>query len=184
MERTYGYNDWNYGSFGNDKWGGWHVWGENYYGDIMGWKGTTYSSYNNSDFVTSGGARAKNIKNIAGFWAMLKAFFTGNKDAVESGQKASTIYEVVTKNTNTSSIKVQNIEPVAPPSQSVKTIVNHIQPITNIDTVHFIVTAWKDGNTQGGGNAYGIKKAKGLGKTLMREWNLDSVTVQPINNPK
>ncbi len=117
---------------------GWFtVWGSDRSGDTSGMKGTTYESVESSQIPSFSGSKARDIKGSGGFLAWLKSLFTGAKDVVDINGKIETI-QAINQKPNTSTMEVQNKEPVSPPKQSTEIVVKqyHIQLDTKtVDSV-------------------------------------------------
>jgi hypothetical protein len=94
---------------------GWmSIWGNQKAGDTSGWKGTTTNSLESSDFVNVGNARSVNVVNI------FEKIFNIFKNLFSAWDKEEDIEKDIKKNRYTSTMEVQNVEPVAPPAKSIE----------------------------------------------------------------
>jgi RHS repeat-associated protein len=107
-------------------------------GDTRGRKGTPTHSLESSDFITPGSSRSLNNKTT-GMWEWILSLFN---NASSTSQHGRAIQEAVTKNGNTSTMEVQNTEPVAP--QAIEVTVK----VFALDTISlsgkYLVTSHKD----------------------------------------
>jgi len=104
----------------SDSFGWFTVWGSDRSGDTSGLKGTTYESIESSKIPSFSGSRARDIKESGGILAWFKNLFTGAKDVTDLYGKSSTI-QAINEKPNTSTMEVQNKEPVIV-SSSIKVV--------------------------------------------------------------
>ncbi|WP_157956113.1 RHS repeat domain-containing protein [Flavobacterium kingsejongi] len=101
----------NAGESGYKSFGWLTIWGTDRSGDTSGLKGTTTHSVQSSDFITPGISRSLNNKSTGILeWIMSLVY-----NSAYSSQYGTAIEEAVKKNGNTSTMEVQNLEPVLSP---------------------------------------------------------------------
>jgi RHS repeat-associated protein len=84
------------------------IWGTKKDGESGGREGTATHSLKSTDLITPGNSRPLNNKNFNLFEWFLSLF----KNSIDTTHQATTLHEVVNRDSNTSSMEVKNEEPV------------------------------------------------------------------------
>jgi|GEM_PF-2757997 len=100
---------------------GFGLWGSNRYGDLGGHRNGTRKHSIEASQIPTGFGKARDSRGKRGFWEWL---FSWKKNKVDAVSRIETI-DAITKDGNTSTMEVQNTEPVNPPNKSVSTTVDY-----------------------------------------------------------
>jgi RHS repeat-associated protein len=158
---------------------GYGLFGTNRYGDLGGHRNGTRKHSIDTGEIPGNGAGGRSVRGSTKNLGWLERLFSFLKGGNDVGQRVSTI-QTITEKGNTSTMEVQNTEPVAPPPQAAETAVMHI---VQQDTASYdVVGLSKSDPTHKGFNSgpapKGLNNAKKAGNELLKMEGIDSVSIK------